>query len=155
MKKPLNVSGISCFILMYLGFMFMLFGYLIDKGIMTGHSEINLSPEFVFITLGSIFFILGLILLFKEIRSHRIYNQIVENGDYARVKVIKIKHDVSFKINRQSPYTIYVNYNDKDIKSFYIWKQPDFIVGDRIKVLVHSSYPKNFVVETNKKDSLY
>lgn len=151
MRKLFSVYGITSFIFLMIGSMFMMFTYLIDEGMMTAHSQISLGPEVVFAWTGLLLFIIGLIFLFMEIRKRRIYNTIIKNGDYMRVKVTKVKHDRSIKVNRRSPYVVYAVHSDlphdKQMKSFLLWERPNIIEGDRIKVLTHSKYPYNFVIE--------
>jgi len=150
-NKRLSVIGITSFIFLLIGTIYIYSGLLVSNFLKSEEYYTNFGPEIVFLLLGLIFFFVGMILLVKEIREHIIYNNIITNGDYIKVKVTKVKHVTSVKVNRRSPYVIYATHSDlptnKEMKSFYLWKIPYVAEGDRIRVLAHPSYPYNFVLE--------
>jgi hypothetical protein len=63
MKKSFSALGITSFIFLLIGTIYMISGFLIRDEFITGQSFMSFGPELVFILLGLVFVIVGMILL--------------------------------------------------------------------------------------------
>lgn len=112
----------------------------------------------MFIGMGSIFALVGIIPLIVMARKKVQKKKLLENGQYIYAVVESIQLNTGYSVNGRHPYVIYCTYKDeyKDIiyrfKSENIWTNPEYVIqpGSEIRVYVNGTDYSRYHVDTDR-----
>lgn len=110
----------------------------------------------VFITMGAIFVLVGIIPLLVMTKKNSRKKKIIAAGYSIYATVESIGYNTSYSVNGQHPYVIYCTYRDdyKDIiyrfKSDNLWTNPEYIIqpGSEIRIFVNKDDYSKYHVDT-------
>ena len=105
--------------------------------------------------MGSIFFLLGGIILGKMLLHKKRAKYLKTNGTPIQAEIIDIEHLENVSVNGTHPYRIVCYWTDfsgekQILKSHYLWVNPErFINQNTIKIYIDPNKPKHYIVDTS------
>lgn len=113
---------------------------------------------YIFLLIGAIFFLIGLIPLLVIARGKKKKNYLLANGRVLHAVVNEITWNTNIYVNGQNPYIIYCSYTDEDknviyrFKSGNLWTDPGLVFepGSNIDVYVDANDYSNYYVNAEQ-----
>ena len=125
MERPKKLGwtekGIVGMIFTPIGLLFLVLGvvlYAVKAGHRTGDPLIFL---LVFGGMGFLFFLLGLIFLFLDVRRRNNMRRALNQGEYIMAKITGVEQHTNISYNGQHPYVVACRYQDPDTRTIHVW----------------------------------
>lgn len=143
LRKPSSLTQFWAYTFIILGPVFIIAGYLYKLGILAGSSDSKLNFTSSFITIGSIIFLLALVVLIIALYKENERKKLKTSGMKLEGVITKVDKLRYIKWGKASAHIIYYYYKRYGCryegKSFLIWDKPSFTEGEKIDIYINDS----------------
>lgn len=141
LKRPNSLMQMWGYILIIIGPIFIVSGYLNRIGILTAGPKSKVDPDLIFTATGAITLLMGLIILFTTIWMENERKNLKARGMKVEGVVVGIRKLIFTKWGTKAPYIIYFHYSRYGCmyggKSYLVWDKPGISLGEKISIYIN------------------